>query len=123
MSNVMVAGYNASLVVGTIATNGTLSEMFDLSNYSQLALLSDNASNGTLNFMVAGSPLYINGTLNDTFRLLRDTAGAAIAYTLPNGSGAFRTTDLAILASYRYVRLLTSVSQANTPTFTFVTKS
>ena len=84
-NNVMIIGSNPSLVVGTIGTNGTLSEEFDLSSYNSIGLLVDNASNGTLNFLVASQPININGTLNNTYRLLRDTTGAAVAYTLPAG--------------------------------------
>jgi len=121
-NNVAIIGSNPSLVVGTIGTNGTLSEEFDLGMYTQIGLLSDNASNGTLNFLVASQPININGTLNNTYRLLRDTTGAAVAYTLPAGSSAFKESDMRILAPYRFVRLLASVAQASAPTFTFVVK-
>lgn len=121
MSNVTITGSNPSLVQGTIGTNGTLSEIFDLAGYNSIGLLVDNASNGTLNFLVSYQTIS-PGTLVDAFRLLRDTTGAAVAYTLPAGNTAFKASDIAVIAPYRYVRILTGQAQANAPTFTFVVK-
>jgi hypothetical protein len=121
MTNVMIVGSNPSLVIGTIGTNGTLSEEFDLASYNSLGLLSDSASNGTLNFWVSNQPI-VPGTLTNNYRLLRDNAGVAYALTLPSGSSAFKASDIAVIAPYRYVRIGTSVAQANAPTFTFVVK-
>lgn len=122
MSNVMIAGSNPSLVIGTVGANGTLSEQIDLASYNSIGLLADNASNGTLNFWVAYQP-YVPGTLSDTYRLLRDNAGVAYALTLPTGSTAYKASDIAVLAPYRYVRIGTvATAQANSTTFTFVVK-
>lgn len=120
MANVMIEGFNPSFVIGTIGASGTLSEEFDLSTFSDIGLLSDNASNGTLNFLVAAQPIKVSG---DTYRLLRDSAGSPVALTLPTGSSAFRESDMRVLSPYRYVRLLASIAQSNTPTFTFVVKA
>jgi hypothetical protein len=104
-----------------MGTNGTLSEQFDLSGYNSFGLLSDNASNGTLNIWVSNQ-MYIPGTQSDNYRLLRDNAGAAYALTLPAGNSAFKASDIAVIAPYRYIRLGASVAQASAPTFTFVVK-
>lgn len=120
MTNVMIQGYNSSIVQGTVGTNGTLSEEFNLENYTIFGLLADNASNGTLNFLVANQSL---STGTNSYRLLRDSAGAAVAYTLPAGNTAFKESDIAVIKPYRFVRLLTSIGQASTPTFTFVVKA
>lgn len=121
MSNVVIIGSNPSLVVGTVGANGTLSEQFDLSMYNSLGLLSDNASNGTINFWVSNQ-LYVPGTLADNYRLLRDNVGAPYALTLPAGSSAFKASDIAVIAPYRFVRIGTSVAQANSTTFSFPVK-
>lgn len=125
MSNVMIVGSNPSLVVGTVGTNGTLSEQFDLASYNSLGLMADNASNGTLNFWVSNQLASVPsgaGTLADNYRLLRDSAGVAYALTLPAGNTAFKASDIAVIAPYRFVRLGTSVAQASGTTFTFVVK-
>lgn len=125
MSNVMIIGSNPSLVIGTVGAQGTLSEQFDLASYNSLGLLSDAASNGTLNFWVSNQQ-YIPGTQADNYRLLRASDGSAYALTLPAGSSAFKAADIAVIAPYRFVRLGTSVAQANSTTapttFTFVVK-
>jgi hypothetical protein len=118
MSNVAIIGSNPSFVNGTMGTNGTLSEEFDLGMYTQIGLMADNLTNGTLNFLVADQ-LQANG---GTYRLLRDNAGAAVAYGPLSGNVALKESDMRILAPYRYVRLLASIAQANGPTFKFVVK-
>lgn len=117
----MIEGSNPSFVVGTMGTNGTLSEQFDLSSYNSFGLLSDNATNGTLNILVSNQ-LYVPGTQQDNYRLLRDNAGVAYVLTLPGGASAFKESDIRVIAPYRYVRLLASIAQSATPTFTFVVK-
>ena len=125
MSNVMIIGSNPSLVVGTIGTNGTLSEQFDLASYNSLGLLVDNASLGTINFWVSNQLASVPsgaGTLQDNYRLLRDNAGAAYAIAMPAGNSAFKASDIAVIAPYRFVRIGTVGAQASAPTFTFVVK-
>lgn len=125
MANVMIEGSNPSLVVGTIGTNGTLSEQFDLSGYNSFGLMYDNATNGTLNFWVSNQLAAIPsgaGTLADNYRLVRDSVGAAYALSMPAGSGAFKASDIAVIAPYRFVRIGTSIAQASAPTYTFVVK-
>jgi hypothetical protein len=118
--NVMIAGSNASLVVGTIATNGTLSEEFDLSNYTMLGLLVDNATNGTLNFWVAPKALADGGV----YRPVYNADGTTYAATLKTGDNALSSvTVMNAIAPYRYVRLVTSVAQVNGPTCRFVVKA
>lgn len=118
MANVMIEGSNPSIVKGTIGTNGTLSEELDLAGYNSIGLMIDNASNGTLNFWVS----YQSYTQGDVYRLLRDTAGAAVAYTLPSGNVAFKESDIRVIAPYRYVKLGTTVAQANAPEVRFIVK-
>lgn len=117
--NVEIIGSVPSVVQGTIGANGTLSEEFDLTGWNSLGLLSDTASNGTMNFLVSWQPLS-SGT--NSYRLVRDNAGAAYALTIPSGSSAYKASDIAVLAPYRYVRLLSSVSQGAGNQFTFVVK-
>lgn len=117
MSNVVIVGSNPSLIVGTFGAQGTLSEQFDLSMYNSFGLLSDNANNGTLNIWVSNQLAAVPsgaGTLADNYRLLRDNAGVAYALTLPAGSSAFKASDIAVIAPYRFVRFGTGgVAQAN----------
>lgn len=109
MSNVMIEGSNNNQFIGTMGANGTLSEEFDLSGFTQIGLLTDGAANGTLSILVAATSILSTGT--NTYRLLRDSVGASYALTVPTGSGAFKESDLRVIAPYRYVRLLSSVNQ------------
>lgn len=109
MSNVMIAGSNNNLAIGTMGANGTLSEEMDTSGFTLLGLLTDGAANGTLNFLVSDQAISVTGTNN--YRPLRDSSGVAVAYTLPTGSNAFKESDMRVLVPYRYVRLLSSVAQ------------
>jgi len=124
----MIVGSNPSLIIGTIGASGTLSEQFDLASYNSFGLLTDNANNGTLNIWVSNQLAAVPsgaGTLADNYRLLRDNVGAAYALTLPAGSSAFKASDIAVIAPYRFVRFGTSVAQAssgNLTTFTLVVK-
>lgn len=118
MSNVMKAGSNTTQIIGTMGTSGTLSEEMDLSGFTQIGLLTDGAANGTLNFLVSVQSL----ALGNTYRLLRDNVGAAYAITVPTGSGAMKASDMAVLAPYRYVRLISSVAQTGFSA-TFVLKA
>ncbi len=115
MPSVQIASYNPSFVAGTIGVNGTQSEWFDLAGYTWLGLVVDQATNGTMNFVVGTAA-------GDNYRLLKDNVGANLAITLPTGGSAFRESDMRVLAPYRFVRIITSVAQANGPTFTFVVK-
>lgn len=118
MTNVMIEGSNNQQIIGTMGISGTLSEEYDLSGFTQIGLLTDGAANGTLNFLVS----LVAGTVNDSYRLLRDNAGAAYALTVPTGRGAFKESDMRVLAPYRYVRILSSVSQTGFSA-TFVLKA
>ncbi len=130
MSNVVIVGSNPSLIVGTVGASGTLSEQMDLSMYNSFGLLTDNANNGTLNIWVSNQLAAIPsgaGTLADNYRLLRDNAGVAYALTLPAGNSAFKASDIAVIAPYRFVRFgtgaVTQSSSASAPTtFTLVVK-
>jgi hypothetical protein len=130
MTNVMIIGSNPSLIIGTIGAQGTLSEQLDLASYNSFGLLTDNAVNGTINIWVSNQLAAVPsgaGTLADNYRLLRDNVGAAYALTLPTGSSAFKASDIAVIAPYRFVRFSTSVGQANgtgasATTFTLVVK-
>lgn len=128
MTNVVIVGSNPSLIVGTVGASGTLTEQFDLSMYNSFGLLSDNANIGTLNFWVSNQLAAVPsgaGTLADNYRLLRDNVGAAYALTVPAGNGAFKASDIAVIAPYRFVRIGMSTAQAssgNPTTFTFVVK-
>lgn len=115
--NVVIIGSNTSLVSGTIGTNGTLSEEFDLSMYSLAGLMIDNASNGTLNFWVANAKQADGGT----YRPVYNSDGTAYGVTLPSGNVSFSATVVVnAIAPYRFVRLVTSVAQANAPTARFI---
>lgn len=120
-NNVVIIGSNTSQIIGTLGTNGTLSEEIDLGLYNTVGLLSDGMANGTMNILVSVQPLLLNGTLQNTYRLLRDNAGVAVAYTIPTGSSAFKESDMHIIAPYRYVRFLSSVNQSGA-SFTAVVK-
>ena len=119
MPGVEINGSVPSLVIGTIGTNGTLSEEFDLTGYTLVGMLSDNATNGTLNFLVADRPL----SKGNTYRPVRDNVGVAVPLTLPSGSSAFRESDIKVIAPYRFVRIFTTAAQSSAPTFTFVVKA
>lgn len=118
MTNVMLIGSNNNQIIGTMGTAGTLSEEFDLSGFTQVGMLTDGAANGTLNFLVSVQSL----AQGNTYRLLRDTAGVAVAYTVPTGSNAYKEVDMRVLAPYRYVRLLSNVAQTGFSA-TFVLKA
>ncbi len=124
MTNVMIVGSNPSLIIGTFGASGTLSEQFDLSSYNTFGLLTDNANNGTLNIWVSNQLAAVpsgGGTLADNYRLLRDNVGAAYALTMVAGSGAFKASDIAVIAPYRYVRFGTATAQASSGTPTTLT--
>lgn len=130
MSNVTIEGSNPSLTIGTIGASGTLSEQFDTAGYNSFGLLTDNANNGTLNIWVSNQLAAVPsgaGTLADNYRLLRDNAGVAYALTLPAGSSAFKASDIAVIAPYRFVRFSTgavgqSSSASALTTLTLVVK-
>lgn len=118
--NVEINSHTPSIVTGTFGTNGTLSEEFDLSGYVLAGLLIDNASNGTLNFLVSDQP-YASG---DRYRRLVDNTGAVAALTCPSGNvGYTASVVLNIIQPYRYVRILSSVAQANAPTARWIVKA
>lgn len=117
----MIAGSNDSWISGTIGTNGTLSEEFDLTTNTLAGLMFANASNGTLTFLVSYQPL---STGTNSYRTLYNNDGTAYSLTLPSGNGAFSAAvTVSAIASYRYVRLVTSVAQASAPTFRFALKA
>ena len=129
--NVQVLGSVPSLVRGTIGTNGTASEIFDLGGYTILGLLGDNLSTGTLNFEVAhadpfNAPASVQpwGTLGSqgTLRLLRNLDATVVATGSLSGNIALSENAMHVLAPYRYVRIVASASQANAPAFTFIVK-
>ena len=129
MSNVVIVGSNPSLIIGTIGVIGTLSEQLDLSMYNSFGLLTDNANIGTINIWVSNQLAAVPsgaGTLSDNYRLLRDNVGAAYALTLPAGSSAFKASDIAVIAPYRFVRFGASTTQSSNAaaptTFTLVVK-
>lgn len=113
MTNVMLAGSNDSQVNGTFGASGTLSEQFDLSNYTLAGLMIDGAANGTLNFLVSQN-LFIPGTQANNYRLVYNSDGTPYALTIPSGNVAFSAAvTVSAIAPYRYVRLLSSVAQSN----------
>jgi hypothetical protein len=130
--NVVIVGSNTSLVRGTIGTNGTASEIFDLAGNTLLGLLGDNLSTGTFNFEVAhndpfNAPPSVQpwGTLGaqGTLRLLRNLDATVVATGSLTDNIALTENAMHVLAPYRYVRIVASAAQANAPTFTFITKA
>jgi len=116
VTNVMLIGSNDSQVNGTFGASGTLSEQFDLTNYTLAGLEIDSATNGTLNFLVSHESLMINGTLNNKFRPVYNSDGTTYALTLPSGNVAFSAAVIvSAIAPYRYVRLLSTPAQGSTP--------
>ncbi len=119
-TNVRLIGSNPSMVTGTIAANGTLSEEFDLEGYTLVGLLADNLTLGTLNFWVAHQSL-ANGGI---YRQVLDQFGNAKVIGPVSGNIAVSSDALTqILAAYRYVRVGTgSTGQTNGPTLRFILK-
>ena len=120
MSGFEINGSVYSQVVGTIGTNGTLSEECDLTGYTLGGLTIDNASNGTLTFWVSHQPL----SSGNTYRPVYNSDGTQYSVTLPSGNVAFSASVIVnAIAPYRYVRLVTSVAQASAPTCRWIVKA
>ena len=112
MANVMIVGSNDSQVNGTFGTSGTLSEQFDLTNYTLAGLMLDGAANGSLTFLVAQNP-FTPGTLANNYRPVYNSDGTAYTLTIPSGGAAFSAAVIvSAIAPYRYVRLVSSVAQS-----------
>lgn len=115
MANMMIVGSNDSQVNGTFGSSGTLSEQFDLTNYTLAGLQLDGAANGTLTFLVAQNP-FVPGTLANNYRPVYNSDGSLYSLTIPSGSVAFSAAVIvSAIAPYRYVRLLSSVAQSSVP--------
>lgn len=121
MSGFEIAGLRQSQVIGTIGTNGTLSEEFDLTGYGMPMLLLDNLTLGTLTFLVSDKPL-APGV--NTYRQVLDNTGTAKSVGPISGNVAI-ACDYIIqtIGPARYVRLLMSSAQANGPRCCFVVKA
>ncbi len=118
-TNVTITGSNPSLVTGTIGANGTLSEEYDLESYTLLGLLGDNLTNGTLTFWTAHQSLANGGV----YRQVLDNTGTAKSIGPVSGNIAVSSDVMTqILSAYRYVRVLASSAQANSPTLRFIIK-
>jgi hypothetical protein len=117
-TSVQIASYNPSLVIGTFGASGTLSEEFDLAGYATVGMLTDGMANGTMNILVAAYPL---STGTNFYRTLRDNVGVAVPLTIPTGNGAYKESDIRVIAPYRFVRLVSSVAQTGASA-TFVVK-
>jgi hypothetical protein len=113
VANVMIVGSNDSQVNGTFGASGTLSEQFDLTNYTLAGLEIDGAANGTLNFLVSQNP-FIPGTLANNYRPVYNSDGTAYALTIPSGNVAYSAAVIvSAIAPYRYVRLLSTPAQSS----------
>lgn len=120
MSGFEVVAHRQSQVIGTIGTNGTLSEELDLTGYSMPMLLMDNLTLGTLTFLVSDQPL----SKGNTYRQVLDNTGTAKSVGPISGNVAI-SCDYIIqtIGPARYVRLLMSSAQANGPRCCFVVKA
>ena len=123
--NVMIAGMNTSWAQGTIGANGTASEIFDLGTYSLMGLVCDNLTNGTMSFQVASyNPAAPATDANiGTLRTLLNWDGSTYSSGAVSGNVAFTLDAIRVLAPYRYVRVIMSIAQANTPTIRFILKA
>ncbi len=121
MTGVEINGSVPSMVIGTIGTNGTLSEEFDLGPYTFPMLLIDNATLGTLTFLVSDKPL-APGV--NTYRQVLDNTGTAKSVGPISGNVAVASDYIMqTIGPARYVRLLMSSAQANGPRCCFVVKA
>lgn len=119
MTNVMIAGVNSDTRIGTIGASGTLSEEFDLGNWSMLGLMMRNATVGTLTFWVSEQSIANGGTPRQVY----NSDGTVYSITLPTGNSAFSASVVVnAIAPYRYVRVGTSTAQTNSPTVQFIVK-
>lgn len=116
MSNVSVVANTPATKYGTISTGGTLTPEIDLDGYSVFGLMTLTAfAAGTINFQVSD----VSG---GTYVTLKDKDGTAIRI---GGTGLFAVSavDLACLLPYRYVRLLSTVTQTNGVLFALPVRS
>lgn len=124
-TNVQIISHAHSYVNGTIPAGGTLSQELRIQDYVHYGLFAEQLNGtmnvGTLNFMVSRfSELDPNYAANYVY--VKDSAGANVALTL-TGPQAYKGTDLEFLAPYKYVRIVSSVTQVNGLSLTIPTKA
>lgn len=123
-SDGMIKGSNDSRYIGTVAANGTLSEPFDLTGFTLAGLMLDNATAGTLSFLVSPVPHQINGTLTNQYHPVLNKDGSLYQIGVPAASVAYSAEAIvAAIAPYRYARVLFTTAQVNGPTLQFLLKA
>lgn len=113
MSNVMIQGHNYNLLHGTIFAGGTLSNEIDLMEFSLIGLIANtNVVNCTLTaYASAYSDLDSVNAAN--WVIVRDNAGAAVAWGPLANTFAISGEKLAFLSPYRYLKFSSTVAQTN----------
>lgn len=103
------------VVEAVIASGDTESAIADLANYAIAGLLIPTVDSGNLTFKVCDTP-------GGTFQLLESASAAAIAVTAGTGNFALGADDLTDLAPYRFVKIVSAVTQTAARTFKWVLK-
>jgi hypothetical protein len=104
------------VIEATIADDGTESEAIDLRGYSMLGLIVPVIDAANLTFKVAEAE-------GGTYVTVYDDLGAAFTITAAAGSRAISTDDLAALAGYRWVKIVSSETQTADRLFYWVVKA
>ena len=97
-----------------ILSGATESKEIDTSYLAILGLFVPTIDNSTLTFKVSScSANFVN---------IKDKAGATISFTVGTGGIAISSEDLAFLAAYRFIKIVSSEPQTADRTFTWCLK-
>lgn len=112
-------GLHPYVFTGTILAGGTLSNEFDLGGMESIALKTTSTpSNGTLSFQVS---TVADDGINVTYRDLY-SGGSVLSFTAPGAGFGLGSVELAPLLAYRFVKVKSSVAQANGLGLHFIAK-
>mgnify|MGYP001575742486 CR=1 FL=1 len=109
-------GRSSATLVATIAASATTSSEVDLEGFPVISLVVPTITTGTISFQAATAS-------GGTFYAVKGED--LVAFDIDSGTGALVVSadDLTALSACRYVKLVTSATQAATRTFTFLLKS
>lgn len=102
-------------VTATIAAAGTESAAIDLENFAVIGLILPTQDTANITFKVSDK-------IAGTYVLLKDKDGGTITITATTGGFAVGSDDLAPLAAYRYIKVVSSAAQTTAEEYIFMLK-
>lgn len=117
MGNTRLSERHAENIAASIAANETTSGAIDLRGYVILGLIATSA-------MISGNLAFqVSDALDGTYVDVEDSSGSAVSLGAFSGTFALKADDLAFLAPYRYLKIVSSVAQTNGVSFILPVKA